>query len=122
LKRLIALVVPVTMMVVALAAAPSAIAQGESVTMVDCMTGDPCYGTSGNDTINGSDRQDTIYGLEGDDVIDPGNDQLTDYVSCGPGSDVVDQMPRVVPDDAQGFIQYGSGADVIADDCEMQAL
>ena len=119
MKRLIALGVPV--LVVVAVAAP-AIAQGVPVTMVDCMTGDPCIGTPGNDTINGSDRQDVIYGLGGDDIIDPGNDSVTDYVFCGPGFDVVNQIPRVVPDNTQGFLQYGSGADVIADDCEMRAL
>jgi hypothetical protein len=120
LKRLRTLV-PLTMVIVALTASEPAIAQ-ESVTMVDCMTDDPCIGTPGNDTINGSDRPDVIYGLGGDDVIDPGADQVPDYVYCGPGSDVVNQMPRTVPDDLQGPIQYGSGSDMIAEDCEMQAL
>jgi hypothetical protein len=120
LKRLIALVAA-TIMIVALTVAPPAIAQ-VPVTMVDCMTDDPCIGTPGNDTINGSDRPDIIYGLGGDDTIDPGADQVPDYVYCGPGYDVVDQMPRVLPDDAQGALQYGFGADVIADDCEIQAL
>ncbi|MCA1738190.1 MAG: hypothetical protein LC740_04965, partial [Actinobacteria bacterium] len=77
---------------------------------------------SGNDTITGSDKQDVIYGLEGDDIIDSGNDSVTDYVFCGPGFDTVNQMPRVV-DDRQGAIQYGAtGPDVIADDCEISAL
>ena len=78
MKRLIALVAA-TIMVVALTAAPPAVAQ-ESVPMVDCMTDDPCIGTPGNDTINGSDRQDVMYGLGGDDIIDPGADQVSDYV------------------------------------------
>jgi Ca2+-binding RTX toxin-like protein len=92
------------------------------VSMVDCVIGGPCIGTSGNDTINGSDKQDVIYGLEGDDIIDSGNDSVTDYVFCGPGFDTVNQMPRVV-DDRQGAIQYGAtGPDVIADDCEISAL
>jgi Ca2+-binding RTX toxin-like protein len=120
LKRLIALQA-VAMVIVALTAATPAIAQ-VPVTMVDCMTDDPCIGTPGNDTINGSDRQDIIYGLGGDDVINPGADQVPDYVYCGPGYDVVDQMPRVLPADAQGALQYDNGADVLADDCEMQAL
>ena len=95
------------------------------IVMVDCITGDPCIGTPGNDTINGSDMQDEIYGLEGDDTIDPGNDSVRDYVYCGPGSDTVDQMPRVVPDgpqDRQGALQYASEPDFVADDCEVRAL
>jgi len=94
------------------------------VAMVDCVVGGPCIGTSGHDTITGSDKQDVIYGLEGDDIIDPGNDSVTDYVFCGPGYDTVNQMPRVVPDDLQsqqGALQYGS-EDVIAEDCEATAL
>jgi hypothetical protein len=92
------------------------------VSMVDCMMGGPCIGTSGNDTINASDKQDVIYGLEGDDIIDPGNDSVTDYVFCGPGFDTVNQMPWVL-DDMQGDIQYGATEpDVIADDCEVRAL
>jgi hypothetical protein len=35
---------------------------------------------------------------------------------------VVNQMPRSVSDNTQGFVQYGPGTDVIAADCEMQAL
>lgn len=95
------------------------------VAMVDCITGDPCIGTSGNDTITGSDEQDEIYGLEGDDTIDPGADSVTDYVYCGPDSDTVNQMPGVVPDDLQdqqGAIQYASEPDFLADDCEVRAL
>jgi hypothetical protein len=92
------------------------------VAMVDCIMGGPCIGTSGNDTITGSDMQDVIYGLEGDDSIDPGNDSVTDYVFCGPGFDTVNQMPRAV-DDMQGAIQYDTfEPDVLADDCEVRAL
>jgi Ca2+-binding RTX toxin-like protein len=123
LKRVIALQA-VTVVLVALTATTTAIPQ-ESVTMVDCMTDDPCIGTSGNDTINGSDRQDVIYGLAGDDVVDPGADQAPDYVFCGTGFDTVDQMPRVIPDDLQyqqDALQYASEPDVIADDCEERAL
>ncbi len=100
-------------------------AQQVPVAMVDCVIGGTCIGTPGHDTITGSDEQDVIYALEGDDVIDPGNDLVTDYVFCGPGFDVVNQMPRVVPDDPQdrrGAIQYASEPDVIADDCETRAL
>lgn len=91
------------------------------VSMVDCVGG-TCMGTSGNDTINGSPGQDVIYGLEGDDVIDPGNDLAQDYVYCGPGLDTVNQMPRPLPEDQQGFSQYDPGPDVVADDCETRAL
>ena len=93
-----------------------------SVSMVDCVIGGPCIGTSGNDTITGSDKPDEIYGLEGDDTIDPGNDSATDHVFCGPGLDTVNQMPRVV-DNTQDAIQYdASEPDVIGDDCEVRAL
>ena len=78
MNRLVALQA-VAIVIVALTAAPPAIAQ-VPVTMVDCMTDDPCIGTPGNDTINGSDRQDVMYGLGGDDIIDPGADQVPDYV------------------------------------------
>ena len=107
-------------MVLVVGAAP-ALAQ-VPVAMVDCIMGGPCVGTSGNDTINASDKQDVIYGLEGDDSIDPGNDSVTDYVFCGPGFDTVNQMPRAV-DDTQGAIQYDNfEPDVLADDCEVRAL
>jgi hypothetical protein len=90
--------------------------------IVDCVLGGPCVGTNGNDTITGSQEEDVIIALEGDDVIDPGNDLATDYVFCGPGFDMVNQMPRVI-DDTQGAVQYDtSEPDVIADDCEERAL
>ena len=95
------------------------------VSMVDCVAGGPCVGTSGNDTITGSDEEDEINGLEGDDTIDPGNDSVRDYVYCGPGFDTVHQAPKVVPadvQDAQSAFQYASEPDVIAEDCEATAL
>ena len=108
----------VTMPIPALAQTP--------VAMVDCVVGGPCIGTSGKDTITGSEEQDEIYGLEGDDTIDPGNDSVRDYVYCGPGFDTVDQMPSsVVPEalqDPQGALQYASEPDIIAEDCEERAL
>lgn len=106
--------------VVSVATAP-ALAQAP-VAMVDCVIGGPCIGTSGNDTINGSELEDVIYGLEGDDIIDPGNDAATDYVFCGPGFDVVNQMPGPLPEPQQGFLQYEPEPDFIADDCEERAL
>ena len=120
MKRLVAL--QVLAIVLGTLTAPTPAMAQESVTMVDCMTDDSCIGTPGNDTINGSERPDVIYGQGGDDVIDPGADQVPDYVDCGPGYDVVDQMPRVLPDGTQGAPQYGNSADVIADNCELQAL
>ena len=55
-------------------------------------------------------------------MIDPGNDNVADYVFCDPGFDTVNQMPRVI-DDTQGTSQYGtSEPDIIADDCEITAL
>jgi hypothetical protein len=89
------------MLVLAVITTPALAQQEVPVTMVDCMTDDPCTGTPGNDTINGSGRQDIIYGLGGDDIIDPGADEVPDYIYCGPGSDIVNQMPRVLPEDAQ---------------------
>ena len=116
LTRRSTLTVAVLVAVLVAGSAP-ALAQQLPVTMVDCVMGGTCIGTSGNDTINGSPEQDMIYGLEGDDTIDPGNDAATDYVSCGPGYDVINQEPRFVPD-----IQYASEPDVIAEDCELRAL
>ena len=113
----VAVVVMVTMAVPALAQMP--------VSMVDCVIGGPCIGTSGNDTITGSDEQDEIYGLEGDDTINPGHDSVRDYVYCGPGFDTVHQAPKVVPadvQDPQSAFQYASEPDVIAEDCESTAL
>ena len=66
--------------------------------------GGPCIGTSGNDIITGSDKQDIICGLEGDDTIDPGNDAVTDYIFCGPGFDTVIQ---------HSDLQYASEPDFI---------
>lgn len=89
--------------------------------IVDCVVGVPCIGTPGVDTITGSQEKDFIFGLEGDDLIDPGNDGAADYVSCGPGFDTVNQMPRVL-EDTSGAAQYPYEPDFIADDCEERAL
>ncbi|WP_419555119.1 calcium-binding protein, partial [Pseudoalteromonas luteoviolacea] len=45
------------------------------------------FGTSGNDTLNGSNQSDKIYGLDGDDHIDGvgGND----YLDGGKGNDTL---------------------------------
>jgi hypothetical protein len=92
------------------------------ISMVDCVIGGPCIGTSGDDTITGSNATDEIHGFEGNDTINPGNDSVVDYVVCGPGFDTVDQMPRVV-DDTNAAIQYDfTELDVLADDCEVRAL
>ena len=110
-----------------LAATAPALAQ-VSVAIVDCIPGgDPCIGTSGDDTISGTAEQDVILGLGGNDVIDPGVDAVQDFVFCGDGDDVVNQMPRILPDegpDQQGFLQYQPepppvpAPDFIAEDCE----
>ena len=108
MKRLVATVATLT--VVLMGAAP-ALAQGVPVAMVDCVIGGTYIGTSGNDTITGSDQYDEVYALEGDDTIDPGNDLEQDYVSCGPGFDTVNQEP--IP---------GAVPDVIESDCEVVGL
>jgi hypothetical protein len=92
-------------------AAPALAQQEVPVAMVDCIIGGICIGTSGHDTITGSDQYDEMYGLEGDDLIDSGNDSEQDYVSCGPGFDTVNQ--ELVP---------GAPLDVIESDCEVVAL
>lgn len=107
----------VAMLATVLVAATPVLAQ-VPVTMVDCVVGGHCVGTAGNDTINGSDKQDIIFALEGDDIIDPGSDLEPDYVFCGPGFDVVNQEPRTSP----GVLQYASEPDVIAEDCEERVL
>ena len=108
MKRLITTVAMLT--VVLMGAAP-ALAQGMPVTMVDCVIGGICFGTSGHDTITGSDQYDEIYALEGDDSIDTGNDLEQDYVSCGPGFDSVNQEPI-----------SGAAPDIIESDCEVVGL
>lgn len=45
----------------------------------------PIFGTSGNDTINGTNKADVIFGLEGDDKIDGGNNG--DCIIGGAGND-----------------------------------
>ena len=121
-SMLSAAVLAVLLVVVPVAAVPPVLAQAP-VSMVDCIMGGPCIGTTGNDTITGSIGEDTIYALEGDDIIDPGNDAVSDYVFCGPGFDTVNQMPRILPDTPQDdLLQYEPGPDVIADDCEERAL
>lgn len=90
-----------------------------SVAIVDCVLGSSCIGTSGNDMITGSQGQHFVFGLEGDDTIEPGNDRVSDYVSCGPSFDTINQMPRILPDGPQGAVQYSSEPDFIADDCEV---
>lgn len=90
--------------------------------VVGCVLGDAYIGTPGNDMIIGPQGQDTIYALEGDDVIDPGNDLMANYVFCGPGYEVVNQQPRVLPDAQEDILQYAAELDVIADDCEPSAL
>ncbi len=57
----------VAMVTVMLVGAAPALAQGVPVTMVDCVIGGICIGTSGHDTITGSYQYDEIYALEGDD-------------------------------------------------------
>ncbi len=54
-------------------------------------------------------------------MFDPGNDLDQYYVSCGPGFDTVNQMPRIL-EDTSGDVQYPSEPDFIADDCEVRAL
>ena len=108
MKRLVTTAAMVT--VVLVGAAP-ALAQGIPVAMVDCVIGGQCVGTSGHDTITGSDQYDEIYALEGDDRIDSGNDLEQDYVSCGPGFDTVNQEP--IPGAASGMIES---------DCEVIGL
>ena len=41
---------------------------------------------NGNDTITGSTNADKIYGFAGDDIIDGGNDKLTDNLVGGSGN------------------------------------
>lgn len=86
---------------------------------MDCVMCGPCIGTSGNDSTTGSEEQDIILALEGEDVINPGNDNVADYVFCGPGFDAVNQLPMPR---TQGVLQYTAEPDVIADDCEVRAL
>ena len=70
---------------------------------------DMCIGIPGNDPITGSQGQDTIYALKG-------NDLMADYVYCGPGYDVVNQQPRVLPEIQEDILQYAVEPDVIVDD------
>ena len=125
MRRVISVVIRVVAVTVVVATMDVPALAQTPVSMVDCAIGGPCIGTSGNDTITGSDEEDEIYGLEGDDTIDPGNDSVRDYVYCGPGFDTVHQAPNVVPadvQDAQSAFQYASQPDVLAEDCESRAL
>jgi len=111
LRRVISVVIRVVVVTVVVATMDVPALAQTPVSMVDCVIGGTCIGTSGNDTITGSDQYDEIYALEGDDTIDPGNDLEQDYVSCGPGFDTVNQEP--IP---------GAAPDVIESDCEVVGL
>jgi hypothetical protein len=64
-------------------------------------SGDTIYGKNGDDYLDGRSGHDTISGGEGDDII-VSNDDISDVVKCGPGTDRVE----------------GDHLDKIAKDCE----
>ena len=50
---------------------------------------DTLNGTSGDDTLVGGAGLDDLIGNEGDDILDPGYDVGTQYVSGGTGFDTL---------------------------------
>jgi Ca2+-binding RTX toxin-like protein len=107
-RKLVAVLL-VSVLMVALAAG-TASAQN----VISCPpTGDTCYGTPGDDLIEGSLEADTIRALAGDDRVDgfngndkifggTGNDTLlgaedSDIVIGGPGDDTIDLVAFDVP-------------------------
>lgn len=75
----------------------------------------PIFGTTGNDTLRGSSKDDVIFALEGNDRIDggAGKDCLVggpgaDILSAGAGDDVIEGQ------DGNDTITAGSGNDTIS--------
>lgn len=63
---------------------------------INCVAGKVCKGTSGDDVIIGSDRNDDINPFDGNDIVyaKGGNDTVRhsygkDYIEGGPGADTV---------------------------------
>jgi Ca2+-binding RTX toxin-like protein len=77
----------------------------------------PIFGTSGNDTLRGSNKDDVIFGLEGNDKIDSGNGD--DCIVGGAGNDVLGSgngKDIVTGNAGSDEIDGGNGADNLSGD------
>jgi Ca2+-binding RTX toxin-like protein len=118
----------------ALAGDPSLFGIGGADKMSGASGNDAVYGRSGRDAVAGGPGgddvrgtlgADAVYGGEGDDVVHEGPpfDSYTDWISGGPGNDLMDAYNRPAHTD---FVVCGSGSDAvytdgtdrIARDCE----
>jgi Ca2+-binding RTX toxin-like protein len=88
----------ITTVVLALGAgmAPAAPKTGGGTGPIQCKAGKVCQGTSGNDTIIGSEENDNIRPMGGDDTVyanggadDVAHSYGNDYIEGGPGSDTL---------------------------------
>lgn len=72
----------------------------------------PIFGTNGNDTLRGTNKDDVIFGLEGNDTIESGNGK--DCIIGGLGNDDLhggNENDIVVGDTGNDSIDGGNGAD-----------
>jgi Ca2+-binding RTX toxin-like protein len=66
-------------------------------------------GTSGPDTLEGTDEDDNIYGLEGNDAITDGLG--SDRIFAGPGDDDIELEGTGEENEEGQDIAYGEGGD-----------
>ncbi len=77
-------------------------------------SGDPIFGTEGNDNIQGTNGNDLIYGFEGDDIIESGNGD--DCVIGGTGNDRINNSNGhdvIFGNEGNDFLNGSNGNDLI---------
>ena len=77
-------------------------------------SGPPIFGTEGNDSIKGTNKNDLIIGFEGDDRIDGSNGD--DCLIGGPGNDRLDGSngeDQIYGGEGNDLIDAGNGVDLV---------
>jgi len=77
-------------------------------------SGEPIFGTAGNNTLRGTNRNDLIVALEGDDRINGGNGR--DCLLGGPGNDRLDgsnQNDVLMGGEGNDYLDGSNGEDIL---------